>query len=115
MLTLNGCCLLILSHLNSFLKVRVFVLNCLLIIFTFTFTVNFQYLLVVIVLALLVLRVKGGGSPLVARTLPQQAPEFPVPLAISVFQEPSGTSNLSERRFGAALRFSGSICLCSLS
>ena len=37
----------------------------------------------------------GGGSPL-ARTLPQHAPEFPAPLAISVFQAPSGTSNLSK-------------------
>ena len=74
------------------------------------FTVDVQYLLVGIVLALLVLRVKGVvGSPL-ARTLPQHAPEFPAPFAISVFQAPSGTSNLSERRFGAALRFTCSNC-----
>ena len=90
-------------------------MNCLLIIFTFTFTVNFQYLLVVIVLALKTLRVKGEGSPSVERTLLQQAPGFPVPWAVSVFQEPSGTRNPSERSFGAALRFFDSVYLYALS
>ena len=104
------------SHLNSFLKVRVFVLNCLLIIFTFTFTLNFQYLSVVIVFALMALMVKvGGGSPLVGRMLLQQAPGFPVPLAVSVYPEPSETRNPSERSFGAALRFFDSVYLYALS